>query len=64
MVNETTGAMENYPEIMTVKEVARYFRVSSKTIYEAVRKGMLRSFQVGRLYRFHRKDVLRWMRGK
>lgn len=44
-------------EILTVPEVARYLRVTTKTVYALVRRGELTSFRVGRAVRVRRHDV-------
>lgn len=45
----------HFPRILTVKELAELFRVSSKTIYEWKSKGDLEG-----TYRKHKKIILFW----
>jgi excisionase family DNA binding protein len=45
------------PEILTVPEVAKYLRVTSKTVYALVRRGELVGFRVGRVLRLRKADV-------
>ena len=54
---------ENLPSLMKVKDVAQYCEVSPKTIYDALKRGDLRSARVGRLIRIHRDDVINFLRG-
>ena len=44
-------------KLLTVEEVAEHFRVSTKTIYFWVQKGLLKSSRVGGVRRFRKKDV-------
>lgn len=45
---------------MTVREVAAYLRVTTKTVYELARKGELPSFRVGRSVRFLQAEIERF----
>ena len=52
--------------LLTIKEVARLLQISERTIYNKVRKGAERKFpvkvkRVGKLIRFHPKDVQRYI---
>ncbi len=49
------------PEILTVKEVAKYLRVDEKTVYRLAKSGKLPAFKAGRSWRFHRADVERYV---
>ncbi|MBA2706347.1 MAG: helix-turn-helix domain-containing protein [Gemmatimonadaceae bacterium] len=49
---------QTLPEILTQLEVARFLRVSHKTISELRSRGQIRSFRVGGSVRFLRDDVL------
>lgn len=53
----TASAPGGPDEILTVSDIARYLRVTSKTVYGLVRDGALRSFRVGRALRCRRSDV-------
>lgn len=44
-------------QLLTVKEVAKHFRVSVKTIYFWMKTGKLNSSRVGGARRFRREDV-------
>jgi len=46
--------------MMTVKEAAKYLRVSTATIYRELRARALPAFRVGREWRFRREDINRW----
>lgn len=40
-------SMKNLPEVLTVKEVAAYLRVSKATIDRRIRDGLISCFKVG-----------------
>lgn len=44
-------------QVMTVGEVASYLRVTSKTVYELIRRGALPSFRIGRAVPCRRHDI-------
>ncbi len=48
------------PEILTLEEVARYLRVSERTVYDWVQKGDLPAGKLGSSWRFKRVDIQRW----
>ena len=45
-------------ELLTVKEVATYLRVSRVTVWRWCQQGVIPASQVGRNWRIHRKDLL------
>jgi nitrogen PTS system EIIA component len=48
------------PEILTLEEVARYLRVSDRTVYEWAQKGEIPAGKLGSSWRFKRADIQRW----
>lgn len=51
------------PDVLTVEEVAALLRVDRKSIYAAVARGDVPGvLRLGRLIRFSRELVLRWVR--
>lgn len=44
-------------EILTIQEVARYFKLSPTTIWRWCTAGKLPAFRVGRGWRVHRSEV-------
>lgn len=44
-------------DVLTVPEVAKYLRVSTKTVYALLKRGELRGFRVGRVLRLRRTVV-------
>jgi excisionase family DNA binding protein len=48
---------EDYPEIMTVNQVAEYFQISDMTTYKLVQEGTIPAFKIGRHWRVKRDDL-------
>ena len=48
-------------DILTIDEVARYLRVSERTIYDWASKGSIPCGKLGTTWRFKRSDVERWI---
>ena len=46
-------------ELLTVKEVATYLRVSRTTVWRWCYEGTLKSFRLGHTYRIHRTELER-----
>lgn len=58
--------LKDTDKLMTIQDVARILGISERTIYNQVRKGAERKFpvkvkRVGKLIRFHPKDVQRYI---
>lgn len=48
-------------EILTVREVAEFLKVTERTIYRLASEGQIPSFKVGGSWRFRRTDLVKWM---
>ncbi len=48
-------------EIMTVREVADFLKVTERTIYRLAAENQIPSFKVGGSWRFRRTDLAKWM---
>lgn len=48
-------------EIMTLEEVARYLRVSDRTVYDWANKGDIPGGKIGTSWRFKRVDIKQWL---
>ena len=46
---------------MTVHEVADYLRLSDATVYQMARSGRIPVFHMGRVWRFKRAEIEKWM---
>jgi excisionase family DNA binding protein len=48
-------------DILTIREVADYLKVTERTLYRLVQEGKLPAFKVGNSWRFRREDLDRWI---
>lgn len=48
-------------EFITIDELSEYLRIKKSTLYSMVESGELVHYRIGRLIRFKRSDVDRWM---
>jgi excisionase family DNA binding protein len=51
-------------ELMTVEEVARYLRVTKKTIYRLLKEGKIPAIQIGHQWRLDKACIDRWLQQK
>jgi len=51
-------------ELMTLEEVARYLRVTEKTVYRLLAQGVIPATRIGHLWRFDRAALDEWLQGK
>lgn len=56
----STGASET--EILTIKQVAGYLRVTERTIYRLAAAKKIPAFKVGGSWRFSRGDIDIWIK--
>nr|WP_208624120.1 helix-turn-helix domain-containing protein [Prosthecochloris sp. ZM] len=48
-------------EIMTIREVAKFLKLTEKTAYRLASEGRLPGFKVGGSWRFRRADIDAWI---
>ena len=48
-------------DILTIEEVAKYLRVSERTVYDWAQKGEIPSGKIGTVWRFKKEDIERWV---
>ena len=48
-------------DIMTVREVAEYLKLTEKTAYRLAAEGKLPGFKVGGAWRFQRSEIAKWI---
>jgi excisionase family DNA binding protein len=51
-------------QILTLKEVAEYLKLTEKTAYRLASEGKLPGFKVGGSWRFKREDLESWIESK
>ena len=50
-------------DIMTIREVADYLKLTEKTAYRLVAEGKIPGFKVGGSWRFRRSEIEGWIDG-
>lgn len=48
-------------QIMTLREVAEYLKISEKTLYGYVQKGLVPGIKIGSAWRFRKSDIDHWL---
>jgi PTS system nitrogen regulatory IIA component len=48
-------------DILTIEEVAKYLRVSERTVYDWAQKGEIPAGKIGAIWRFKRIDIEQWV---
>jgi len=48
-------------DILTIEEVARYLRVSERTVYDWAQKGEIPSGKIGTVWRFKKAEIEKWV---
>jgi PTS system nitrogen regulatory IIA component len=51
-------------EILTIDEVAKYLRVSERTVYDWAQKGEIPSGKIGTAWRFKKMDIEQWVNNR
>jgi PTS system nitrogen regulatory IIA component len=55
------GAVMTDDDILTIEEVARYLRVSERTVYDWAQKGEIPSGKIGTVWRFKKTEIEKWV---
>ena len=48
-------------DILTIEEVAKYLRVSERTVYDWAQKGEIPAGKIGTVWRFKKSEIERWV---
>lgn len=51
-------------DIMTIREVAGYLKLTEKTAYRLAAEGKIPGFKVGGAWRFRRRDIDAWIEAR
>ena len=51
-------------DILTIEEVAKYLRVSERTVYDWAQKGEIPSGKIGTVWRFKRSEIEKWVNAR
>lgn len=61
-MNKTQAGSKTVEEdILTIDEVAKYLRVSERTVYEWAQKGEIPSGKIGTVWRFKKSEIEKWV---
>lgn len=56
--------LDNLPDIVTIKELAEFLKISVSTIRRAIDSGELKAFKAGKNIRIERESVIEWLEEK
>ena len=56
-----TGDKALADDILTIEEVAKYLRVSERTVYDWAQKGEIPAGKIGTVWRFKKDEIERWV---
>ena len=59
--HEDTMQTEMQADIITIREVADYLKLTKKTAYRLVAEGKIPGFKVGGSWRFRRSEIEKWI---
>ena len=51
-------------DILTIEEVAKYLRVSERTVYDWAQKGEIPAGKIGTVWRFKKTEVENWVNAR
>jgi PTS system nitrogen regulatory IIA component len=51
-------------DILTIEEVARYLRVSERTVYDWAQKGEIPAGKIGTVWRFKKTEIEKWVNSR
>ena len=57
-------SMPQEPGLMTVDEIAQYLKINVYTAYRMAERGELPAVKLGRIWRFKKDDIYRWLADK
>ena len=60
-IEKCRGAGMSEDDILTIDEVAKYLRVSERTVYDWAQRGEIPSGKIGTVWRFKKTDLERWV---
>lgn len=55
------GSKKVEDDILTIEEVAKYLRVSERTVYDWAQKGEIPAGKIGTVWRFKKSEVVNWV---
>ncbi len=61
MKNTNKSIFENYPDVVTVEQLASMLGISTKTAYKLVKEKRIKSVCIGRIYKIPKIYVLEYL---
>ena len=61
MKNTNKSIFENYPDVVTVEQLASMLGISTKTAYRLLQEGQVRHFMIGRAYRIPKLHIIEYL---
>lgn len=55
-------AFSEYPDVVTVEQMAQMLGVGRKTAYKIVNDGLIPCLMVGRIYRIPKQNILKYLK--
>ena len=55
---------DKLPDILTVRELADYFKIHEATVKRAIKSGKLKAFKATRDWRVSKEAVIQWLEAK
>lgn len=53
--------LENYPEVLNIKEVCEIFRIGKKTAYQLIKEGEIPYRKIGRTYKIAKQEIIKYL---
>ena len=53
--------LEAYPDVLNLKDVANYCRISKDSVRKACRDGKLKHIRIGRLYKITKENLINFL---
>jgi len=53
--------IHNMEELLTLKELSRYLKISKPTVYKMVEKGKIPALKIANQWRFKKEDISTWI---
>jgi len=60
-MKRVTPMMQNFSEIMTLEETAKYLRIGKSTLYKMAREGEVPAIKIANQWRFRKRDIDKWL---
>lgn len=54
--------LKDYPDVCTVKDVAKILNIGINSAYELVKNGTIRSRKIGRIYRVPKSCIVEYLK--